>query len=151
VRAFVEFRLLIQLGVLGLPVPKPVAVMYQRMGVFYSSAIIIERLQDVRPLGDVALSLDATRWREIGQVIRQFHDAGLYHADLNCFNILVGETAIHLIDFDKGELRPLTSGRTSWKGKTVDRLKRSLNKAYGEELEREWQFFLEGYNASTSV
>tara|TARA_B100000519_G_scaffold200850_1_gene214935 strand:+ start:1024 stop:1743 length:720 start_codon:yes stop_codon:yes gene_type:complete len=151
VRAFVEFRLLVQLRVLGLPVPKPVAVVYQRKGVLYSSAIIIERLQGVRPLGDVALSLDATRWREIGQVIRQFHDAGVYHADLNCFNILVGETSTHLIDFDKGELRSRTPYRTSWKGNTLDRLKRSLNKAYGEELEREWQFFLEGYNASTNV
>lgn len=84
-------------------------------------------------------------------MIRQFHDAGVYHADLNCFNILVGETAIHLIDFDKGELRSLTPYQAFWKGNTVDRLKRSLNKAYGEELEREWQFFLEGYNASTNV
>ncbi|ABM17875.1 Mn2+-dependent serine/threonine protein kinase [Marinobacter nauticus VT8] len=152
VRSFAEFRLLIQLRVLGLPVPEPVAVMYQRRRLFYSSAIIIERLHGVRPLGDVALALDKHRWREIGQVIRQFHDAGVYHADLNCFNILVGETSIHLIDFDKGELRaPLSPYRTSWKGNTVGRLKRSLNKAYGDELERQWQFFLEGYNVSTNV
>lgn len=151
VRSFAEFRLLRQLRIMGLPVPKPVAVMYQRRGLLYSSTIIVERLKGVCPLGDVALALNENRWREIGQVVRQFHDGGVYHADLNCFNILIGETSIHLIDFDKGELRSQTSYRISWKSNTVDRLKRSLNKAYGEEVERQWQFFLEGYNVSTNV
>lgn len=150
IRSYVEFRLLRQLHGMGLPVPTPVAAMYQRRGLFYSTAIIIERFHCVRPLGDVAPALDENRWLEVGRVIRRFHDAGVYHADLNCFNILVGESSIYLIDFDKGELRSSASPLARWKEDNLNRLKRSLNKVLGSEVESQWPVFLAGYNNAIS-
>jgi len=151
IRSYVEFRLLLLLHRMGLPVPAPVAAMCERKGLLYSAAIIIERFHGVRPLGDVAPALDEGRWLEVGRVIRRFHDAGVYHADLNCFNILIGESSIYLIDFDKGELRSPAPPRAHWKEGNLNRLKRSLEKVFGREVASQWPVFLEGYNSAVSA
>jgi len=83
-------------------------------------------------------------------VIRQFHDAGVYHDDLNAHNILLAEDMIYLIDFDKGDIR---QGK-SWKKKNLARLLRSLHKEQGKASQvqktfafsnQNWEQLLKGY------
>lgn len=148
-RSVAEFRLLKQLAELKLPVPEAIAAGYRRTALGYEAAILLRRLPSVVPLGGLVGKLSLDRWKEAGQVIRQFHDAGLYHADLNCFNILVGDESVYLIDFDRGHLRAQASEIAAWKRKNLGRLRRSLDKlltdANSVEIEAGWQALLNGY------
>jgi len=87
-------------------------------------------------------------WADVGKCIRRFHDAGLWHADLNARNILLNsERQAYLIDFDRARFTP---------GKKVDgqgnlnRLKRSLVKLWPEtrlsELQPAWVQLKAGYD-----
>ncbi|HEX2099488.1 MAG TPA: 3-deoxy-D-manno-octulosonic acid kinase [Candidatus Synoicihabitans sp.] len=126
-RAFQEWRLLHHLRNLGLPVPAPVAALYERRGIIYQSDIITGLLPNTETLsarlrsGPVPLSA----WQAVGQCIRRFHSHGIHHADLNAHNILLdSEDRIYLIDFDRGAIR--SPGR--WIEGNWARLRRSLDK-----------------------
>ncbi|WP_417516578.1 3-deoxy-D-manno-octulosonic acid kinase [Marinobacter sp.] len=128
VRSFAEFRLLLKLHDDGFPVPKPIAACYQRSGaVLYRGAILVERLRDSVPLADCIGHLSPDRLRSLGSTLRRFHDAGVRHADLNCFNILVREDGFYLIDFDKGKIKKKTEMNAPWKAANLARLRRSLD------------------------
>ena len=100
---------------------------------------------------------DALGWQRVGACIRRFHDRGVYHADLNARNILLGNEGaseagkIYLIDFDNGHIRcePNDDGQ-GWKAANLARLLRSLNK-FGRLspgfhfTEDDWQQLLTGY------
>ncbi len=148
VRSFAEFRLLNQLVSLGLPVPRPVAAWYRKLSPLqYRAAIIIEQLEGTTPLADLFQTMASDAWALLGATIRQFHDAGVRHADLNCFNVLVRGDEFFLIDFDKGDIRRADSG-PGWKAQNLSRLRRSLVKVSGgesEALQQRWQSFLDGY------
>ena len=149
VRSFAEFRLLNWLTEMQLPVPKPVAAWYRKVSpLHYQASIIIERIDDTTPLADLIGSLDDNGWRNLGVNLRRFHDAGVQHADLNCFNVLVRKGEFFLIDFDKGRIVPsLASAR--WKSANLERLARSLRKLAGVNAqERAWYFLMNGYNGS---
>lgn len=126
-RAFREWRLLQHLHGLGLPVPTPVAAVYERRGLVYRSDLITGHLPGTRSLaaqlqdGPVTLLL----WRAVGVCVRSFHQHGIYHADLNAHNILIDrEEQVYLIDFDRGAIRrPGMWIESNW-----SRLKRSLHK-----------------------
>jgi 3-deoxy-D-manno-octulosonic acid kinase len=153
VRSFAEFHLLQAMHELGLPVSRPVAACYHRFSGFYQTAIIVERLEGVLPLGDLCTAPESDdMWRNIGSVIRRFHDAGVYHADLNCFNILVNGQAVHLIDFDKSRIIDGAADNTTWKHRNLDRLKRSLNKRVNSEqnsaIEHGWTLLYNAYLGS---
>ena len=80
--------------------------------------------------------------------LRRFHDAGVKHADLNCFNVLVRGNEFFLIDFDKGQIvqSPASAG---WKSANLERFARSLRKLAGAKTqERVWYFLMNGYNGS---
>ena len=129
-RSFAEFRLTRALHALGLPVPRPVAAMYQRRGASYRAAILIERLQDVRSLAQLA-EADPARapWDKAGRLVSRFHRAGLDHADLNAHNVLFDDDGKGwLIDFDRGTLR---IPATAWRERNLARLQRSLLKLRG--------------------
>jgi len=130
VRSFAEFRLLRELLKRDLPVPRPIAASYERDGVFYRAAILIERLMDVHSLGDLAASLrDQAPWETAGELIAQFHRAGVDHPDLNAHNILFDAAGKGwMIDFDRGVLR---IPATAWRERNLARLKRSLLKLRG--------------------
>ena len=149
VRSFAEFRLLNWLTELELPVPKPVAAWYRRMSpLHYQASIIIERIDNTAPLADLIGSLDDNGWRNLGVNLRRFHDAGVKHADLNCFNVLVRGNEFFLIDFDKGQIvqSPASAG---WKSANLERFARSLRKLAGAKTqERVWYFLMNGYNGS---
>lgn len=151
VRSVAEFRLLDHLVTLGLPVPKPVAAWYRKVsGLSYKAAIIIERLEDTTPLAELIPVLDLADWEVIGATVRRFHDAGVNHADLNCFNVLVRGSSYFLIDFDKGRIMPAKAAE-KWKTGNLERFARSIRKVSGNSvLDRVWDSFMNGYNGSQS-
>ena len=151
-RSFREWRLLQAMRTLELPVPVPVAASCTRHGLSYRADLVTIQIQDVATLADHLLQQPCGQatWAAIGGVIRRFHDAAVYHADLNARNILLDAKTrhIHLIDFDKGAFRYL--GET-WKAANLARLQRSLLKF--KSLHRgfnfdtaDWNALLAGYN-----
>lgn len=148
-RVFREFRLLAELKKLGLPVPEPVAARVYRHGTTYKGDLITVQVPDARPLADwlMDMPLDAVYWQSIGTTIARFHDAGVYHHDLNARNILIGPNGTAtLIDFDKSSIRK--PGR--WREQNLARLRRSLDKITSQQpalnfSEPDWQALLSGY------
>ncbi|MBE0487016.1 3-deoxy-D-manno-octulosonic acid kinase [Marinobacter sp.] len=129
-RAFRELRLLHILKAEGLPVPTPLAAyIYQPVPMAYEAAILIERIPDAVPWPSAESRSECHLWQKIGRTIRQFHNAGLYHADLNCDNVMVAGDDIYLIDFDKCQIRPVSSQvMPRWMTSNLKRLRRSVDK-----------------------
>lgn len=126
-RCFMEFHLLESLSAQGLPVPAPLGAAYWREGRFvYEAAILVERLPDVRPLASV---LDQPVWDVAADAIARMHQAGVWHADLNAYNILLDARGkAWIIDFDRGR----QGGVSVWgQRRNIERLRRSLEKVAG--------------------
>lgn len=126
-RSFAEFRLLAALRDKGLPVPQPVAARYRRGGMTYRADILTRRIENAPTLAEVLAQdkLDAAVASRVGTTIARFHARGAYHADLNAHNVLLGDTCVWLIDFDRSELR---APARAWQQANLARLKRSLLK-----------------------
>ncbi len=154
-RAAREFYLLHDMYKLGLPVPRPIAFCVHRKGLLYTNDLILEKIPNTLSLVkrlETEVLTDAC-WFEIGKTIRQFHDLGFNHRDLNSHNILVNDDGqVWLIDFDRGTKRDKNG---SWKNKNLNRLKRSLCKenlrleAF-EWCETKWQTLLAGYHTKSA-
>jgi len=130
-RGFKEWRMLAALHGSGLPVPRPVAASFRRHGLVYTADIATLRIPGAEPLSArlADRGVDGQPWASIGRMIRRFHDAGAWHADLNAHNILLdGSGAPWLIDFDRGRFR--APGR--WPEDNLARLERSLRKIAAE-------------------
>jgi len=148
-RSFAEWYLLAKLASRGLPVPRPAAARYCRSGLIYRADLLTVRIQGVRSLADRIAERpgDQDFWLGIGKGLHQFHEAGVYHADLNAYNIQVDQQdQLHLLDFDRGRI--LQPG--VWRQKNIARLHRSLQKikALDERLNfsrQNWNQLLEGY------
>jgi len=82
--------------------------------------------------------------RSVGLLIRQFHQAGFFHGDLQLKNILVAGDQLLLIDFDRSYRKSILSGKE--KIKNLLRLNRSAEKwrCLGLSITRtdRWRFFL---------
>lgn len=151
-RSMREFALLAALHDEGLPVPRPVAARYWREGIFYRADLITVRIPAARSLAAIAARAVPPDpvWRAIGACVRRFHDAGVFHADLNAHNIVVdAEANIFLVDFDRG--RRLPGG--PWKRANLRRLNRSLHKigvslAEPDFERRQWRALTEGYSSA---
>ena len=129
-RSFAEFRLLRVVAEKGVPVPRPIAAYYRRVGLRYQAAILLERLENVRSLADRAsVAGDGAPWEEAGRLIARSHRAGLDHADLNAHNLLFNAAGQGwVIDLDRGELRIPATG---WRERNLARLRRSVLKLRG--------------------
>lgn len=149
-RSFREWRLLARLADLGLPAPRPVAARVVRRGLAYQADIVTHYLPDTRPLSaflDEGRSLDGL-WREIGRMVRAFHDHGVHHPDLTAHNILLDSSGrTFLVDFDNAKIR----APGPWREAGLARLERSLRKVAletgGEFDERGWRELEAGYRA----
>ena len=130
-RPYQEWQVLCELQNLGLPAPKPAGMRIVSGGLFYSADLLMHQLEAVTPLYDLLLKGEINYWQNIGQVVRQFHNAGVYHDDLNCHNILLRGDEVFLIDFDKCAIKSDNAESAIWKKKNLDRLLRSLNKEQG--------------------
>ncbi len=150
-RSFREWRLLAELWRLGLPVPRPVAAAFRPCGLLYRADLVTCQLHATRSLSSlVRQPVDNEVWSRVGLTLRRFHDAQVFHADLNAHNILLDERQAYLIDFDRGAIR---SGQ-AWKQANLARLKRSLDKisaGYGNAEERDtgWQMLLDAYRQTS--
>lgn len=149
VRSFAEFRLLDKLFQDGFPVPEPIAADFRRRGLlFYRAALIVRRIPGASPLSEFTGSDCVRTWWDAGVCVRHFHEAGVFHADLNCTNILVADQ-IYLIDFDRGRILP-SDHDDRWKAANISRLERSVKKLLASLdaslRDRLWQGFLAGYN-----
>ncbi|TEA78400.1 3-deoxy-D-manno-octulosonic acid kinase [Allopusillimonas ginsengisoli] len=134
-RSFAEFDLLHFMHRQGLPVPRPLAASYWRKGAGYRAAILVQRLMDTRPLAQI---LDEANPHDVATAIFAVHEAGIWHADLNAYNILLDpQGKAWLIDFDKGRLHPLLSAERR-RGNLL-RLRRSLVKVGGEQGMLWWE------------
>lgn len=150
-RPWLELKLLEQMRTLGLPVPRPIGGLMTLNKGFYRAELLTETIPDASDLFDIVKSDDNKEidWKEIGRVIKDFHNYGVYHSDLNCHNIMIdNDNKVWVIDFDKCELK--TPHRV-WQQSNIDRLKRSINKETSKHStfhvsDKQWQAFLEGYH-----
>jgi 3-deoxy-D-manno-octulosonic acid kinase len=141
-RAFAEFDLMRKLWQSGSPVPRPLAAAVWRHGFTYRAAILTERIVGAVPL---AATHDPAIWRAAGVVIAGMHRLGVWHADLNVYNVLVGEGArVWLIDFDKGRIGRLTATQRSG---NLARLLRSVRKVVPALEPTCWSALIQGYDA----
>ena len=149
-----EFHLLAALYKQGLPVPRPVAALCEHFGLISSGSIMTMRISSAQTLADIlpgnpgSPELDAVFWGSVGKCIRQFHNAGVWHADLNARNILLDdELRVFLIDFDRARFTPGTAVNGK---RNLDRLKRSLVKLWPAEklsvMETAWDQLRAGYH-----
>ena len=149
-RPFREFNLLVWMMKQQLPVPIPRAALVERDGWFYRGALITAALSQTRRFSETfsQSAPDLSLWRSVGQCVRRFHDAGVFHADLNVNNILLDAAGqVFLVDFDKS--RRATGGER-WKLANLRRLRRSVNKVAqpGAGTDTGWTALAAGYNDS---
>ncbi len=152
-RAFSEWRLLSKLVAMELPVPRPAAARYVRSGLTYKADLLTVLIPGVIPLSDRIATLPCTEafWQKLGSEIAPFHKAGVFHADLNAYNVQIDkDDRVWLVDFDRGSVRQ--PGR--WQQENLARLHRSLRKIKGLDprlyySESNWEKFLEGYFSSS--
>lgn len=170
-RAMAEFALLQRMRQLQLPVPEPIAARFEKAPWWgYRADILVKVIPGAT---DVFTSLQqqpltTEQWRELGATIKQLHQAGIYHSDLNCHNLMIDSTQkVWIVDFDKCEERDAGA----WQQANLARLLRSLvkekNKASAAgtsfycfaaeaaetqplstaaaELNADWQTLLNGY------
>ena len=153
-RPFREYHLMADLFELGLPVPRPVAALCEFHGVISTGAILTARIPSAQTLADALpgnndkLELDDSFWGGVGKCIRRFHDAGVWHADLNARNILLdAELQVFLIDFDRARFTPQNAVQGQ---ANLSRLKRSLVKLWPttalSEQETAWSQLEAGYH-----
>ncbi len=150
-RPVVEAHITVRLSALGLPVPEVLGGMCQREGLFYSAALLTQRIPDVIPLADLLVSCESNDalWLDTGRCIRRFHNAGVYHADLNARNILVdSRKKVWVIDLDRARFLAPNSSQLE---NNLQRLLRSLRKQVQipeTKLNDCWRQLILGYNSS---
>ncbi len=154
-RSFMEWRLLDKLAANNMNVPRPAAARFVRRGTFYTADIITVRIPDVVSLSQyiAAEDRDEAFWQSLGAAIWKFHETGVYHADMNAYNVQVDKDGdIWMLDFDKGALLP----PGPWQQETLSRLHRSLKKVLDLDPKlhfraTNWEQLLQGYfNAAKS-
>ena len=130
-RSIHEFYFMQSLREKNLSVPKPIAAMVLRKGLFYRAAILIERIPNVQSfLECVHQQTESAPWAALGKTIATFHKVGAQHADLNAQNILLdADLKIWLIDWDKAQFQTKAG---PWCVEVLQRLQRSLMKYRGE-------------------
>ena len=155
-RSFREWSLLHLLHGRGLPVPEPVAARYRRHGSWYGCDLLTRRITGTQSLAQLlaAGSVSLPLWVAVGRCIRRFHDALVFHADLNAHNILLRDDGeAYLIDFDRGHLH---RRRGIWCDSNLVRLRRSIDKVTdvlppGRFSEPDWHSLLAAYRTAAPV
>ncbi len=153
-RPFREFNTLVSMVEQDLPVPRPVAALCEHHGFLSTGALITglipnaKTLADLLPAKQADTDRSATFWGRIGKCIRQFHDAGVWHADLNARNIMLDDQLkVFLIDFDRARYTP---GQPVDGEGNLNRLKRSLHKLWPSNdlsaLQSAWVLLEAGYH-----
>ncbi len=153
-RPFREFHLLATLHSSGLPVPRPVAAICEHRGFVSSGSLMTAQISDARTLADTlpqdasSPTSPAVQWMNVGKCIREFHNIGVWHADLNARNILLDtKSQVYLVDFDRARYTP---GKAVNGNNNLSRLKRSLLKMWPAKqlpaLDTAWQQLMLAYH-----
>ncbi|HIJ64821.1 MAG TPA: hypothetical protein HPP77_02635 [Candidatus Hydrogenedentes bacterium] len=138
-----EFQLLVALFDEELPTAEPLGVLWERRGPFYRGKIATRVLEAVglcQFLGDEVEKMGTVPSRfarlgqspfslmtDLGRLVRRMHDLGVYHADLQVHNVLVGAAGdLYLIDFDKAKRFPALTAVQ--RAQNLFRFRRSLDK-----------------------
>jgi 3-deoxy-D-manno-octulosonic acid kinase len=137
-----EFRVHVALYQQGFPVPEPLGVVWERRALLYRGAIATRSLE-ARTLLDYLNSSEtkASLLVLCGQRIREMHDLGVWHADLQVKNIMTDGSKIWILDFDNARMGKPLSDRA--RSRNLLRLRRSLEK-HGRSLDN-FHSILEGY------
>jgi len=112
-RSFRELALTEEIRSAGIPTVRPIGAVHQSVIFpFYRAYLLTLEVPDARnfiqffqdmgshPVGEV-LALKRKIIRAAGRLVRQFHDSGFFHADLQLRNLLVADQRVLLIDFDR--------------------------------------------------
>ena len=127
-RTYKEYQLLIELHQRGLRVAVPLAARITVNKAVYRGDLITKCIAGAESLLEILkqrpLSVDEIT--DIGRTIAEFHQQGVFHADLNINNIMLDNSGkVYLIDFDRGRLiRPLDPSLKA----NIQRLNRSFIK-----------------------
>jgi 3-deoxy-D-manno-octulosonic acid kinase len=125
-RPFREFALLQSMIAAGLPAPVPLAARYRRAGLWYRGDLLTLAIEGARTLAEALREAPSSiDWTLVGRTIGRFHALGFPHPDLNAHNILLGDGACHLVDFDRGAP---AAPAPAWMDANLARLRRSLDK-----------------------
>ena len=137
-----EFHVMARLHAAGAPVPQPLGVIWARRGLFYRGALVTRAVDGVTLLAYLqGGAVDPGVLRQCGRAIRAIHDRGVWHADLQVKNILIGGDTVWIIDFDNAR-----SGRPPSdlaRARNLLRFRRSLDK-HGQSLDN-FDTIREGY------
>ena len=127
-RMFQEFLLLQYLIEREVSVPRPVAAMVEKNGIFYRGQIILQQLQGYESLSDLLVKKLAkfSQWEAVGTCIARLHREHIDHADLNVTNILLRNNSVFIIDFDRCAKRRF--GFFYFRKKNIKRFNRSIDK-----------------------
>jgi 3-deoxy-D-manno-octulosonic acid kinase len=153
-RSFAEFSILQLLHERGFAVPKPAAAQVVRQGFRYRADLLTHKIPDAQDLVRVLQHpQDADFYQSLGRFIANFHQHGVYHADLNIQNILVDRSdRFWLIDFDRARL---LKPERRWQQNNLKRLKRSFEKECVRHTihwcEADWNTFSESYQRTLEV
>ena len=148
-RSIAEFDILNLLLQKNLPVPKPAAAQVIKHGLFYEADLLTHKIPNAQDLIQVLRQTQTVEfYYELGKIIADFHQQGVYHADLNIQNILQDKLGkFWLIDFDRAQILP---PQVKWHEATLSRLKRSFEKERGrfdiKWSEKDWTALMKGYS-----
>lgn len=140
-RSWAEYAVLLHLSNAGVAVPAPLAAWWQRVFLGYKAAIIVARIPEAFP---IAHQLDQCDPKAVAFAVKQMHDAGVWHADLNVFNVLMDtQKRIYLIDFDRAKIRDVVDAKQ--RKNNLLRLRRSLIKVRGLDGQQWYEQFALAY------
>src|SRR4030042_5705453 len=155
-RSFRELALTDEIRSCGISTISPIGAIHHRIFFLFYQAYflslevpnaidLIQYFQEMRARPTYEnLSSKRKTIRSAGLLIRQFHQAGIFHGDLQLKNILIAGDQVLLIDFDRSYRRSNLSIQE--KMKNLIRLNRSAEKEIqqGLPLTRtdRWRFFL---------
>jgi 3-deoxy-D-manno-octulosonic acid kinase len=120
-RSFRELALTEEIRTCGIPTIPSIGAIHQRVSFpFYQAYFLsleVPRAMDLTQyLQEIGLNpsrenllLKRKTIRSAGLLIRQFHQAGFFHGDLQLKNILVAGDQLLLIDFDRSYRKPVLS------------------------------------------
>jgi 3-deoxy-D-manno-octulosonic acid kinase len=155
-RSFQELALTEEIRSSGIGTVQPVGAMHRCfLTPFYRAYLMsleipgakdmVHYLQDIgpQPAGETLVAKRKII-RSAGSLLRKFHQAGFFHADLQLKNLLVTDGKVLIIDLDRSYRKPSLSAQE--RVKNLLRLNRSADKwkRYGlpVSLRDRWRFFL---------
>jgi len=156
-RSFRELAITEEIRSCGIPTIEPIGAVHQVTGLppFYQAYLLtlevpgaLNAIQYLEKMGKNPNRETLRHKRKMighsGLLLRQFHQSGFFHRDLQLKNILVAEDRILIIDFDRSYRKSILSTRERMKN--LLRLNRSVEKwrRLGLPITRtdRWRFFL---------